>query len=185
MEEIGQLIIHFERDIKDKQYPFLGHICLMGIIYPLLDGYNCKQIVDYSPAHANPMGTIMMENIINGDGNACEKFENFLNSEIKPVWFPASEMWKTAQSIHTSLVENAVKVGVADIIGALSEEVDDYINILEQAAADDIRVYLNMDECTNPPDSLVTWSERERNDSAMRMREAFEASGIDIDEAQI
>ena len=30
MTEIGQLVIHFERDMPTRGYPYLGQVCLLG-----------------------------------------------------------------------------------------------------------------------------------------------------------
>lgn len=173
--EIGQLVVKFKRDLEPHYYPYLGQVCLQGNIFKLLEGYPCKKPHEFSPLMTNPDAQIMMEHVIDGSGHAVERLDEIDSTQFKPKWFTADHGWKTARAVQASLEQgNAIRAEVQDIITGLSREVNEWVQVMEEATTDDIRFYINMEECDNPPEDLVFFVERDFAEIAEILRDVIE-----------
>ena len=186
MIEIGQLVVQFERDLEQREYPYLGQVCLLGHSLDLLEGYRCKQPVEFSLNFASPVASIGMDNILDGSEGCIERYEKFMSQNATPVWCLPEDGWETATCFEAALVANrAISAGVVDVIGELSSEVDNFVAVMDEAVKSNIRFNVDMTECQNPPQKLVKWVERDFEDTANWIREAVEESGMKINDKEL
>jgi hypothetical protein len=180
MLEIGELVVCFERDWAPRRYPYLGQCCLLGVDHTLLEGFDCKKPVEFSPHYGSPAAQVRMGEVLTGKDGVADRFEDLLNWTPPPFWVLPAEGWRTARCLQAALQGGAVNAGVVDIIGPLSAEVDDWVELMEAAVDADIRFQVDLQECSNPPEDLVTWAERDAEDTVQMIIGIMEDAGIRI-----
>jgi len=181
MTEIGQLSVIFERDWKPRHYPYLGQTCLLGGDRALLEGFDCKKPVEFSPHYGSPAAQLNMGNVFQGDNDAVERFVQLVATPPAPFWVLPAEGWRTARCLQAAIQgQGAINAGVVDIIGPLSAEIDNWLAIMEAAVDADIRFHVEMAPCPNPPEDLVLFLQRDFDEVANLIREALEEAGIEI-----
>jgi hypothetical protein len=183
MMEIGQLVVRFERDWEPRHYPYLGQISLMGAADQLVAGYDCKRVVEFSPMFGSPAAQLALCEVLNGDGDAPERLEALGSSTPAPFWCLASAGWRTFRSAQAALESGGGKAaGLLDIIGPLSQEVDELVDLMNAAVDADIRFQVDMDTCDDPPEQLVRFVQRDFEEIASIIRQSLEEAGIEITE---
>lgn len=185
MMEIGQLVVRFERDGEPRLYPYLGQACLMGVAHSLLQGYDCKRPVEFSPRYGNAAAQIKLGEVLHVDRNAVDPFEELAAWTPTPFWVLPSEGWRTARCLQAALASGgAIIAGVLDIIGPLSTEIDDWVERMDAAVNADIRFQVDVEACPEPPADLVLFVDRDFAETAALIRQALEEAGIEITEKE-
>jgi len=181
MQTMVQLTVRFERDWEPRIYPYLGQCCLVGVIDQLLSSYNCKRPVEFSPHYGSPAAQVRMGEVLTGEDGVADRFEDLLNWTPPPFWVLPAEGWRTAQCLMAALAGGGgASAGILDIIAPISAEVDDWLAVMNEAVEADIRFQVDLQECSNPPEDLVTWFERDTEDTAQMIRGIVEDAGIKI-----
>jgi hypothetical protein len=121
-----------------------------------------------------------MGEVLGGNENAAERFENLQKWTPPPFWVLPTEGWRTARCLQAALTAGATRVGILDIMAGLRTDVDDWLSTMGAAVEAAIRFHVTMVESSNPPADLVKWVERDWADTVNFIREAVEEAGIEI-----
>jgi hypothetical protein len=180
--DIHQLIVRFERDWPEKAYPYLGGLCLLGMVNSLLDGYDCKRPIEFLPAFATPEAQRKMGEVLHGGENTGERIDAFLAWTPPPFWVLPQEGWRTARCLQAALETDRVStLGLTDVMGALVTESNDWMSLMERAIQADIRFQVGVEKSLAPPEALIQFNRRKHEEAAEMICEILDDCGFNLE----
>lgn len=173
-----ELVVHFEKkDISIAMFPFLGQAAMNGSLNALVGRDELVGFLNTLPG-AESKERVKRELT---QGKTGEEALMNMPDHSPQLWFSPDDGWKVAARIKAALTNptSVKKAGLASILTEVKEEVEWLMVAFEYASDNNSRFWLDLDECSDPPPTLVQWVKSQFTEMAVWLREILDEVGFD------